>query len=522
MTEQELRGLISAFESEHVERTRAFDKADKIGQAVCAFANDFSGSGETGCLLLGVDDDGNIAGRRIDDEKWASLGGIKTDGNLLPPPSMSMEKVSLSEGDVVVIKVYPSNYPPIRYKGDVWIRLGPRKCKATDEDIHVLTERRAKFGARDEELPCIRAKMSDLDVNLFRAFYLPKAIDAQVIEDDDRSVIEQMAALRFYSQEKECPTNLGVLLFAKYPERFIPSAYIQYVRFAGMDNAGDVLQENVFKGPLIKVVQELDVFIKTGPAAVRPVLATAMREDPVSQYSAWALREFLMNAIIHRDYFLGNAPIKFYEYRKNRIEISNPGGLFGRAKPDNFPFVNDYRNPLLAEAMKILGMVNKYNRGIAKANKELEKNGNPRAQFDINKLTEFRVTIVSNGKSGTINSESGQIKWPDKEESGQINSGVGRTNSTSGAISSENGEIKSGLINPKSGLINSVKPYDTESQDLAVLELIRNRPGIKVEAVFLEIKTSTRSVRRVLERLAQKDKIEYRGSKRTGGWFVKT
>ena len=97
MTEQELRKLISAFESEHVERTRAFDKSDKIGQAVCAFANDISGNGETGYLFLGVEDDGTISGRRIDDEKWASLGGIKTDGHLLPPPSMSMEKVSLAE-----------------------------------------------------------------------------------------------------------------------------------------------------------------------------------------------------------------------------------------------------------------------------------------------------------------------------------------------------------------------------------------------------------------------------------------
>lgn len=69
----------------------------------------------------------------------------------------------------------------------------------------------------------------------------------------------------------------------------------------------------------------------------------------------------------------------------------------GRANLDNFPFVNDYRNPLLAEAMKILGMVNKYNRGIAKANKELEKNGNPKAQFDVNKLTEFRVTVMPRG-----------------------------------------------------------------------------------------------------------------------------
>ena len=54
------------------------------------------------------------------------------------------------------------------------------------------------------------------------------------------------------------------------------------------------------------------MFVETGPAAKRPVLATALREDSVSQYSAWALREFLMNAIIHRDYFLGNAPVKFY------------------------------------------------------------------------------------------------------------------------------------------------------------------------------------------------------------------
>ena len=520
MTEQELRKLISAFESEHVERTRAFDKADKIGQAVCAFANDISGSGETGYLLLGVDDDGSIAGRRIDDEKWASLGGIKTDGNLLPPPSMSMEKVSLVEGDVVVIKVYPSDYPPIRYKGDVWIRLGPRKCKATEADIHVLTERRAKFGARDEELPCVRAKMSDLDMNLFRAFYLPKAIDAQVIEDDDRSVIEQMASLRFFSIEKECPTNLGVLLFAKYPERFIPSAYIQYVRFAGTDNAGDVLQENVFKGPLIKVVQELDVFIKTGPAAVRPVLATAMREDPVSQYSAWALREFLMNAIIHRDYFLGNAPIKFYEYKKNRIEISNPGGLFGRANPDNFPFVNDYRNPLLAEAMKILGMVNKYNRGIAKANKELEKNGNPKAQFDVNKLTEFRVTIVANGKSGTMNDESGtMIGDAEVVKNSQISAEKGELSEKSGAMNE-----KSGTMNGESGtmILEKAKLYDIQSQDDAVFAVVADSPGIKKDQIFLRVQTSTRSVQRTLDRLAKANKIEYRGSKQKGGWFVKT
>ena len=506
MTEAELRTLICAFENERIERTRAFDKAEKIGQAICAFANDMSGAGEVGYLLLGVDDDGTVSGRRIDDERWASLGGLKTDGNLLPPPSMSMEKFSLAEGDVIVIKVFPSAYPPIRYNGDVWIRIGPRKCKAQDDDIRILKERRAKFGIRDEELPCERAKLEDLDINLFRAFYLPKAIDAQVIEDDDRPTIDQMSALRFFSPEKNCPTNLGVLLFARYPERFIPSAYVQYVRFAGDDNADDILQENAFRGPLVKVVQDLDVFVKTGPAATRPVLATAMREDPISRYSAWALREFLMNAIIHRDYFLGNAPVKFYEYKKSRIEISNPGGLYGRANPENFPFVNDYRNPLLAEAMKVLGMVNKYNRGITKANRELVKNGNPTAKFDINKLTEFRVTILSRPESGTIKwhdkVESGQIKWHDKVESGQIK---------------WHDKTEGGTIKSSSGMA-----YDTESQDAAVLKIVLESPGIKKDRIFLQVKTSIRSVQRTLERLVAANKIEYRGSKRTGGWFVKT
>ena len=99
----------------------------------------------------------------------------------------------------------------------------------------------------------------------------------------------------------------------------------------------------------------------------------------------------LYNAIIHRDY-QSNAAIKFYEF-SDRIEITNPGGLYGNARPENFPNTNDYRNPALAEAAKNLGYVNIFNVGIKRAVNALEKNGNPTPKFLTEQLTSFGVII---------------------------------------------------------------------------------------------------------------------------------
>ena len=65
-----------------------------------------------------------------------------------------------------------------------------------------------------------------------------------------------------------------------------------------------------------------------------------------------------MNTIMYREYD-GNAPVLFYEY-DDRIEIQDPGGLYGKVRPENFSNVSDYRNPFIAEAMKVLGYVNRF------------------------------------------------------------------------------------------------------------------------------------------------------------------
>lgn len=97
-----------------------------------------------------------------------------------------------------------------------------------------------------------------------------------------------------------------------------------------------------------------------------------------------------MNAICHRDY-TSNGPIQFYQY-DDRIEIMNHGGLYGRANEANFPKVNDYRNIVVAEAMKVLGFVNRHSRGVLRVQKDLKANENGEAVYDFSYQTAVMVT----------------------------------------------------------------------------------------------------------------------------------
>lgn len=179
------------------------------------------------------------------------------------------------------------------------------------------------------------------------------------------------------------------MLFGKNPERYLHGSYIQYVRFKGKDRAGDIINEHKFSGNLCRELPKVDTFIETSIAQKRPIPVSVLREETFSKYPYWATRELLMNAIMHRDYET-NAPVQFYEY-DDRIEVQNPGGLYGKVTPDNFPNVSDYRNPFIAEAMKVLGYVNRFSRGVYRVQKELMENGNGKAVFDFSLVTAFKV-----------------------------------------------------------------------------------------------------------------------------------
>ena len=179
-----------------------------------------------------------------------------------------------------------------------------------------------------DAMPCIGATLDDLDIVVFKQLYLPKAVPEDVLREDGRDVELQLQSLGFFDKRYNAPTYAGLLFFGKSVERFLPGAYIQYVRFDGKGRANEIRSEYKFAGNLCKVLFQLDTFVDTSITNRRPVPVSTLREKIIIDYPHWATRELLMNAICHRTYE-SNGPIQFYQYN-DRIELMNPGGLYGK------------------------------------------------------------------------------------------------------------------------------------------------------------------------------------------------
>jgi len=382
LTQEELKDLITANEADRVEMTRSTTDTDKFREAICSFSNDMAGHGKPGYLIIGVDPKDPSFRLQVTDDQLQQFAAYRSDGSIIPLPSLHVSQMEHPDGggDVIVVEVQPHDLPPVRYKGRSCIRVGPRKDYASESEERILIERRTANFKTYDATPCPEGDLVQMDLQTFRQVYRPEAIAADVIKENNRTLEEQLAALRFYNLKRQCPTNAGMLVFGIDPRDIFPGAYIQFVQFDGTELSDDPIAEKRFSGSLITVLSELDLFIK-GRFTSKPVKNTELKETSVFDYPPDAIREILMNAVLHRDY-QSTTPVKYYQF-SDRIEIHNPGGLYGEASRENFPRVTSYRNPIIAEVMYTLGYVNRFGRGIARAGKELEQNGSPEPRFDL-------------------------------------------------------------------------------------------------------------------------------------------
>ena len=373
-TDRQLESLLADLESDLVERKESLkgDSPRRAREAVCAFANDLPDHQRAGVVFIGATDAGTPSGLAITDELLLQLADIKMDGDIVPPPSMTVGKHTLAGTPVAVVTVQPSDAPPVRYRGRTWIRVGPRRGLATAQDERVLSEKRRHRDRHYDAHPVPTARLDDLLIGRFEDEYLPAAIDPEALAANERTPEERLAAAKMIvSADDPTPTVAGILVLGRRPQDHVPGAYVQFLRIAGTNWGGDVLDEARCEGPVTDLVRRLDDKLIAHNRTAVDFLSEPV-EKRASIYPANALQQLVRNAVMHRTYEGTNAPVQVYWF-DDRVEIGSPGGPYGSVTVDNFaePGVVDYRNPVLAEAMRVLGLVQRYGFGIPAARQAL-------------------------------------------------------------------------------------------------------------------------------------------------------
>ena len=384
LTDEDLARLLSEGESDRVEFKESLGGGTReaIREAICAFANDLPRHGKPGVLFVGVRDSGEVTGLSVTDELLQQLAGIKTEGNIVPLPSMTVEKRTLGGKDVAVITVQPSDSPPVRFRGSVRVRVGPRRGVATAQDERSLNEKR-RFGDIPFDIqPVPSSRLSDLNLTQFENEYLVQAFAPEVLESNERSAQERLAATKMVASPAEpTPTVLGILVLGKNPQDFLPGAYVQFLKLDGTDLSDDIIDSENIGGTIPDMLRRLDEKLNAHNR-IAVDLTSDRLEQRTSLYPIPAIQQITRNAVMHRTYESTNAPVRV-SWFSDRIEILSPGGPFGAVTADTFGQhgITDYRNPNLAEAMRTLGFVQRFGVGIPTARRLLKEAGLPEPEF---------------------------------------------------------------------------------------------------------------------------------------------
>ena len=306
---------------------------------------------------------------------------------------VTVARHTLCGQDVAVVTVTPSGSPPVRFRGRIRTRVGPRRALATAQDERILNERRRHGDTPFDARPVRGAVLDDLDLGRFQFLYLPRAFDSEGLKRNDRTVEDRLAATKMIaSVDDPTPTALGVLMLSPRPMDHLPGAWLQFLRIDGEDLADPIHHAERFEGPVEDAVRELDREMRAHNR-VSVEIGTGSTEVRRATYALNALRELVRNAVMHRAYEASTSPVRVHWFN-DRIEVISPGGPYGEVTVDNFgqPGYTSYRNPSLAEAMRVSDLVQRYGAGIPLVRRALRDNLQPEPEFDVD-ASRVRCTV---------------------------------------------------------------------------------------------------------------------------------
>jgi ATP-dependent DNA helicase RecG len=367
-TRTELLEIVGNGESSGVEFKRDALETHDLAKELVAFSN-LAG----GVVLLGVEDDGSISGiSREDLEEWV----MTTCRDKIRPaiiPFFEIIRDAEPNKHVALVRVargYDVHSLWHKNSNKYYIRVGSTSREATPEELRRLFQQRGTI--RAELQPVSGTSLENLDLRRLRDYF--GRVRQQEVPGDGDSAGWQALLINTELMSEEGVTVGGMLLFGKTPNRFLPHAGIDAAAYPGTEKDYATLERNALRGPMAPLlaadgsvvesglVEQALAFIQRN-ARAHATLEGGRRIDRPA-YPREALREGIVNALIHRDYLLTSTDIELSLY-SDRLEIVSPGRLPNGITPERMRTgCRAARNQLLKDIMRDYGYLEHMGMGI--------------------------------------------------------------------------------------------------------------------------------------------------------------
>ncbi len=363
LTNEELRIIIEegeGYRSEFKERVSDLDRE------MIAFAN---GSG--GRIFLGISDDGNIKGISIDNGLRSRIQDIAN--NCDPAVKIILEEFN----NILVIHVREGVDKPYRCASGFYTRTGPNAQKLSRDQIVAFIQAEGKV--RYDELMKNDITMSDIDQDKMARFLKLSGISPVL----DKPLLYKNLDIGELQDGRVYFNNLAVLFFSKNLNDIYYHTVVTCALYQGTQKAV-VLDRKDFNSDLISNVDLAMNFIKQY-LPVRYEFTGELAHKDIPQLPYEALREALLNAVVHRDYFEkgANVMVEIYE---DRIEITNPGGLVKGLTPETFGQISMLRNPGIANIFQRIDYIEKMGTGIERIRRALREANSSEVKYDFSTI----------------------------------------------------------------------------------------------------------------------------------------
>jgi ATP-dependent DNA helicase RecG len=311
-----LRDQIRGGETERTEFKSRVDR-DGIGTAVASFLNAGGGT-----VLVGIDEEGAVVG--VPDPHENALQLWRSLAARLSPTALFSANVEEVDGkSVIVIDVPPGEDAPYVYDGRITVRRGTQSHPATAQEISSLILSRHAPPLRWERLPALGCTVADLDQS--EILLTARQVAERQLYDWNATIAPQRVLEELNLVRDESLLNSAVILFGRSPARFYPQSRVRLARFTDEDQS-EFRENRVLEGHAFALLQQIESFLTANVPILSSLPAHGFQRRDTPQYPWAALREGVMNALVHRDYaaFDGGVSISIFP---TRIEIWNSGRL---------------------------------------------------------------------------------------------------------------------------------------------------------------------------------------------------